>query len=202
MPDTRERKLAPQQLKLFKAMTPLQQQIVTGLLAGLQPLDAYAASSGKAKKAETQSATVSEILTRPNVTAFMDSVREDEIQDVIMTRNEGLERLTRMARFNVGKLGKVSEGGFMLKDDLTDDDLECVNEITGTGRDTRLKIHDQKDAIDKIAKLQGWQAAYKHDNSEEDDNAPLVLDVDDAELGRLLLHLFTKGAKQAEKLSK
>lgn len=72
-----------EQLEQFNALTPLQRDIAHGVLAGLKGTQAYQNSRhGKAKKAATIAAAVSEILKKPKVKMFLDSMRAEAVADI------------------------------------------------------------------------------------------------------------------------
>ena len=50
------------QTKLFEALTPLQKEVSLNSISGMNNIDAYKASRGRAKNENTMGATVSELL--------------------------------------------------------------------------------------------------------------------------------------------
>lgn len=102
-------KLSKEQQQLFDNLTGLQQDVAMGKLEGLSDIDAYRASpKGRSKRVETQQSSVSEILSRPNVKAFIESVQGESINKRIMTREKALERLTGIANAEVHDLGDIT----------------------------------------------------------------------------------------------
>ncbi len=139
-------KMNEEQKRLFDILKPLQREISLNSIAGMNDIDSYKASSGKAKKENTMRASVSEILTNPNVTAFLDSMKSMAVNDAIMTRAEMLEQLTKLAKLS----GEELEKG-----------VGALTELKG-GFDVKMK------AMDMISKIEGFEAATKYDHTSSD----------------------------------
>jgi hypothetical protein len=67
--------LTDDQKKLFEKLTPLQKGVVLGVLEGKKPAEAHKAANGKCKNEKNRGDLANQILNKPNVKAFMDSVR-------------------------------------------------------------------------------------------------------------------------------
>lgn len=205
--------LTQEQKKLFGALTQLQQEIATNTLAGMKPIDAYKASSGKAKTETARSASVSEILSKPKVIAFLESMREAAISEAIMTRQEALERLSTLARTGIADLvefrnvemGLDAEGNNALqavwnvKDAILQDPakLAAIAELSA-GRDgIKIKTHSQLQAIQQLAKMEGWESAAKHEHTGPNGGPIQHQDMTDEALKQELERLgFGRGAGQ------
>jgi len=135
-----------EQKALFDVLTTLQQEIALSSLSGMNDINSYKASSGKASTVKAMEASVSQILGNHKVARFLDSMKAVVVNDAIMTRVEMLESLTKLAT-------------------LSGEDLERgVGSITGLkgGFDVKMK------AMDMISKLEGWESASKHDHTSSD----------------------------------
>ena len=73
-----------EQKALFDDLTTLQQEISLNTFSGMNKIDSYKNSSGKAEKENTMSASVSEILNNPKVVAFLDSMKATAVNDAIL----------------------------------------------------------------------------------------------------------------------
>lgn len=173
--------LTLEQKQLFDVLTQLQKEIATSVLSGMKPIDAYKASSGKAKTEAAMSVSVHQILSNHNVSAFIDSVRADSVSDAVMSRQEALERLSTLARtdlsdlveFGSHELGADEDGkpivqtAWRIRDSILQDPVKmaAIAEINA-GRDgIKIKTHSPLHAIQQLAKMQGWESAQKHELS-------------------------------------
>lgn len=100
--------MTPEQQELFDSMTPLQQRMCTVMVENpkLSQRQAYYAAGGTAKNDVTADSCAYEILSNPQVKAFMDSVKGQAVSDAIMTRDEAMKILTGMARGNLTDIVK------------------------------------------------------------------------------------------------
>lgn len=156
-------KMTKEQKALFDKLKPLQREIALNSLSGMNDIDSYKNSKGKAKAENTMRASVSEILTNPNVTAFLDSVKASAVNSAIMTREEMLESLTKLAILSEGEI-KSGVG--------------AMAELKG-GFDVKMK------AMDMISKLQGYESANKIDLSSSDGSMSPTKNMSDEELLRI-----------------
>lgn len=172
--------MTPEQKALFDALTPLQKQIVTGVLAGLKPVDAYKASSGKAKTESSITSTVGEMMALPAVRAFMEAMQTAALTEAVMTRQEALERLSNLARADFADLvefgahevesvdgAPVIQTTWRLKDSALQDPkkLAAIAELSTSREGLKIKTHSPLQAIQQLAKMQGWEAASKIEHS-------------------------------------
>ena len=74
------------QTKLFEALTPLQKEIALNCISGMNNIDAYKASRGKAKTLKTQEACASELLSNPKVKSFIKSMAAHVVNPAVMSR--------------------------------------------------------------------------------------------------------------------
>ncbi|ERT10442.1 terminase small subunit, partial [Photorhabdus temperata] len=159
--------LTDEQQVLFDALTKLQQKFALGILKGLNQTDAYRKAGGKAKTDETARSSASEILTNPNVKAFLDAMNKEAVSDAVMSRQEALERLSSMGRVSIYdiaefrncQIGEDDEGkpvfqaSWQFKDSALQDPmyLSAISELTAGKDGIKLKLHDPKAAIKQLA---------------------------------------------------
>lgn len=96
----------PDQQEAFNKLTTLQQNVALKKLEGLSDIEAYRQGGGKAKTVTSQESAAHEILRKHEVEYFISLMRQDNVKETIMKRDEALEILTAMAR---GKLHSVEE---------------------------------------------------------------------------------------------
>lgn len=168
--------LTKEQKALFDALTKLQQRFVTQVMKGKNQTDAYRKAGGKAKGDNLRKAAHS-IATNCDVSAFLDSVQQEAINDAIMTRIEALERLSKMGRtsltdiaeFRNCQIGEDEDGqpvyqaSWSFKDSALQDAgaMAAVAELTTGKEGIKLKMHDPKVAIKQLGEMQGWEAPKK-----------------------------------------
>ncbi len=125
------------QKTLFNALTPLQKEISLNSISGMNDIDAYKNSKGKAKKLKTMESTVSQILSNLKVKVFIDSMANYIVNPAIMSRDEMLEDLSVVAR--------------VIAPDLTPNGIAALSELKN-GFDVKLK------AMKQLAELAGYEA--------------------------------------------
>lgn len=175
--------MTPEQKALFDELTELQQRIATNVLAGMTQRQAYWHAGGKAKDDPGADMSASQIISNPKVKAFMDSMKMQAVSDAIMTREEAMQILTRMARgnltdivkFRTDHIGQNMETGedihqtsWLLDEELqrTDPDKLTIIESLEVGKNgPKIKQHSKSAAIAQLAKMQGWESASKHEIS-------------------------------------
>lgn len=178
--------MTPEQQLLFDELTQLQQRVCINVLAGMSQRQAYRLAGGSAKTDESADATVSEILSNPNVKAFMDSMKRQAVSDAIMTREEAMAKLSLIARtdlkdivkFRTATIGKDMETGedlnqtaWEINADLqanADDKLSIISELEVGKFGPKIKTHNQLAALKQLAELQGWNAAKKFEHTGKD----------------------------------
>lgn len=175
--------MTPEQKVLFDALTGLQQRVCVAILSGVYDSNraAYYAAKGKAKNDESADATVSRILSETKVRAFMDNIKDSIVSDAIMSREEALERLTKMARvtitdiaeFREDVIGEDDKGNPLMatnwriknSDEISPEAAASIKSVTSTKMGPKLEMHDPMGAMQQLAKMQGWDAATKVDNT-------------------------------------
>jgi phage terminase small subunit len=165
------------QKALFDKLKPLQREISLNSLSGMNDIDSYRNSKGKAKTESAQRAGACEILANPNVVLFLDSMKAVAINDAIMSRDEALKILSNNARVKVSDiatfsyvcLGEDEDGQDIMgtvwkmkgSEDIDPDVMSCIKSVTMTKAGPKIELHDQQGAIKQLAAMQGWDSAVK-----------------------------------------
>lgn len=165
--------MTKEQQGLFAKLTRLQQRVVTGFIAGKSQRQSYLDAKGKAKDPD---AAASEILNMPKVKEFLSSVREAPVNAAVMTREEAMARLSDIARTSapdlvevvskrgVGRSRKTTQQVLLREDALADPAKRAaIAELSQTKDGIRIKTHSPVQAIQQLARMQGWEAAQKFD---------------------------------------
>lgn len=177
--------MSPEQQSLFKLMTQLQQRIATNVLAGMSQRQAYYEAGGKASNDVSADSTVYEILSNPQVVAFMDSMQKQAVNEAIMSREEMLARLSLFARkgikdivkFKTVVIGKdmetgedLQQTGWWIPDSVlqSEEDLSIISELEVGKFGPKLKTHSALQAMAQIARLQGYEAAQRFEHAGPD----------------------------------
>ena len=172
--------MTPEQTALFEKLTRMQRRVCTALLSpGTTPRQAYYAGGGTAKTDRTADACMSEMLTHPNVRAFLSEMEKTAVRSAIMEKEEAMEILTNMARTKLSDLvewarypiassmetGEVTEWqtGWRIKDSVEQDPekMGMIAELSSGKDGIKIKTHSRKDAMSLLAKLKGWEAPQK-----------------------------------------
>lgn len=169
-----------EQQELFDNLTELQQRTATGVLAGMSNRAAYYAAGGTAKSDESADSAVSTMLSNVKVKAFTDSMKMQAVSDAIMSREEMLARLSLFARkgvkdivrFETAQIGMnmetgepVLQTGWFIPDDVPEENLAIIESLEGGKSAPKIKTYSALQAMQQIAKLQGYEAAQKVDNT-------------------------------------
>ena len=100
--------MTPEQQALADKLTNLQRGVVLGVVAGKSQRQAYYDAGGRAKTDLSADATVSELLSNPNVRAFYDSLIANVAEKAIWTREDSLRTLAEIAS-GLDENGKTSD---------------------------------------------------------------------------------------------
>lgn len=179
--DKKNPTLTDEQKLLADECTKLQRDTVINIECyGMNQTDAYVAAGGKAKKPETQRASVSEILTNPKVIAFRDSLVTESLNKAIMTREEALERLSLHARIKITDICTFKYVEFTDEDgneylntiwemknaeDIDPDIAACIKSVTFTKSGPKIELYDANGSIKLLSDMQGWNAATQVNNT-------------------------------------
>lgn len=174
--------MTPEQQALAYKLTNLQRGVVLGVVAGKSQRQAYYDAGGKAKTDEAADTSAYEIMSRPEVVAFYDSLVSSAAGDAILTRAEALERLSLIARTRItdvlefetvevettnkdGEPETKTETIWRMKESAELNELaaSAIKSVTMTKFGPKIEMHDAHAAIAQVAKMQGWDAAQKHE---------------------------------------
>ncbi len=174
--------LTAEQSLLYKKLTIIQRHFVKHLLAGKKNGPAYAAAcKDLGKPVPTQpSQTASDCLLSPKVKAFLASVHdktmEKQVAGVIATREEALERMSRILRAkHPGKLKRVTalvDGVereltvIDLPEEMDDDQRAALEEMTMTATGPKVKLLSPIDAAKAMAQMENWNKQQEQKNTE------------------------------------
>lgn len=179
------RPMTPEQLELFKALTELQKTVATLVLSGMTYAQAYRVAKPDYTGANTTASShVKQILDKPNVKAWMDSMRESIVDEAIVTRKEALMRLSNIARaslaemvdFGTFQVGEDADGEpvyqstwkFKNSSDLDPRTMAAISELKANARGITLKLHSPLTAIGKLAEMEGWDKPKRVDHTSSD----------------------------------
>lgn len=139
--------MSEEQKRLFDALTPLRQEIALNSISGMNDIDSYKNSRGKAKTVKAMEASVCEILGSLKVKAFLDSMKAEAVNSAVMSRERMMEIQTAIADVSDGEMSAMSLGTLTEYKD---------------GFNVKLK------AMKQLALLGGYDAAAKHDHVSSD----------------------------------
>ena len=138
--DKKPFEMSEEQTALFNALTPLQKEISLNSISGMNDIDAYKNSSGKAKTEKAMSVSVAQILGNLSVKSFIGSMANNIVNPAIMSRDEMLEKLSVISRVEIPK--------------VSSDGLGLLTEMKG-GFDVQMK------AMKQLAEMAGYEAPIK-----------------------------------------
>lgn len=205
--------LTPEQQSLYDKLTHLQRMVVLNhVRGGMSQREAYYAAGGKAKSHASADSSVNAILSRVEVKAFYDSLMSGIAKSAVMTREEALETLSKMARTSVKDVANfrkvqvgtdddgdpVYQSVWELKDDseIDDDPAMAISELSSGKDGMKFKLHSRAAAIKQLADLEGWNAPSKHEHTGKDGEAIEVKDVSANDLARRIALLLSGGVKK------
>lgn len=139
------------QKSLFDALTPLRQKVALNHIAGMKPAQAHKEAGGTCKNEENRRKLGNEILSKPDVDAFIKSMANHIVNPAIMSRDEMLEDLTVIARVTTP--------------DLSANGIASLSELKN-GCDVKLK------AMKQIADLAGYEAPKQIEVTEKESLTP------------------------------
>lgn len=162
-----------EQEALFEKLTALQKEIALNNISGMNNIDSYKKSSGKAKTEKAMGVSVAQILGNLSVKNFIKSMANHIVNPAVMSRQEMTERLSIIARGNLsdlidwgeaeevveGEVIKQSAWRFKGSDELTKDKMATISEVTsGVAGWYRIKQHSPLAAMKQLAELAGYEA--------------------------------------------
>jgi len=166
--------MTPEQERLWEILTPLQQRIVTGVEAGKSPSQAYVDAGGTCQTKAAVATAACKLLNDGNVLAYRRSLNADDINPMVMSRAEMRARLTSIARGNLTDIARVrkecigynDEGEPLYRsfveiegfDDVPEDSLIALQEVTQKEHGITIKMQNQIAAMKALAELDGLDA--------------------------------------------
>lgn len=165
-------------------LTPKQEAFCLAYLKTGNASEAYRQSYNAGKmKPETVNRTAKELLDNPKIAARLAELNKSAVTDAVMTRQEALERLSRFARadltdlveFGTYELGEadgdpVIQSTWRIRDSVLQDPeaMAAIAELNASKDGIKIKTHSPLQAIQQLAKMQGWEAAQKFDHTSSD----------------------------------
>lgn len=176
--------LSPELTEIASQLTHLQRMTVINMVkGGMTQRAAYFAAGGEAKDGDVADASAARMLADVKVRSFYDALLASAANSAVMTRQEALERLSNVARTDLADLVEFgsyevgSEDGqpviqatWKIKDSVLQDKnkMALISELSA-GRDgIKIKTHSPLQAIQQLSKMQGWDAATKHELTGKD----------------------------------
>lgn len=210
MSERKQIKLTAEQLELASKLTPLQRRFVLELVKpGMTQHQAYINAGGTSKTPETQRKSASVMVTNGNVKAFHQSLINSIASDVIMTKQEALERLSKTARatihdictFELKQVGEDEDGNPVMQTVWTmkhSEDIDpviaaSIKSVTFTKTGPKIEMYDANGSIKLLSDMQGWNAPRKQEITGKDGSALAIkADVSAPEIASALAGLMAK----------
>lgn len=210
MGETKQIKLTAEQLELASKLTPLQRKFVLELIKpGTSQRQAYITAGGKAKTESAQDNSASIMLSNSKVSAFHKSLINTIASDVIMTKQEALERLSKTARatihdictFRLTQVGEDADGNPVMQtvwemkntEEIDPVIAASIKSVTFTKTGPKIEMYDANGSIKILSDLQGWNAPRKQEITGKDGSALAIkADVSAPEIAAALTNLMGK----------
>ena len=155
------------------SLTPKQEAFCLAYLETGNASEAYRrAYSAQNMKPESVAVAASRALSNAKVALRVSELRERSQTAAVMSRQEALERLTRIGRTSLSDLidwrtvdlgadesgSPIQQTAWALKDSVAQDpgSLALISELSATKDGFKIKTHSQVQAIQQLAKMQGW----------------------------------------------
>lgn len=159
-----------EQQEAFVQLDDCEQRFAMALLRGATGTEAVKAGWPGARRDRSAGA----MRNRPRVHAFLTAMQAADMHDVIMTRNEAMERLTRIARTAITDVidtkqvnwGTEEQPDYQIMWNLkldNEESLEAVSELKAGPNGPQVKMHDPLKAIKQMADMSGWNASVEID---------------------------------------
>lgn len=122
------------------------------------------------------------MLDNPKIAQRLSELTEKATTDAVMTKRRAMERLSLIAETNITDIlefdqrevqtddGPVRETIWRMKDsdEVAATAAVAIKSVTMTKFGPKIEMHDKLNAMQQLAKLQGWEAAQKHDHTSSD----------------------------------
>ena len=178
-------KLSNEQLELASKLTTLQRKFVLELIKpGTSQRQAYRQAGGKANGHDSQDQSASKMISNTKVRSFYNSLLSNIASDVIMTKQEAMERLSVSARatihdictFKTVQVGEDENGDPIFQtvwemkhtDEIDPVVAASIKSVTITNGGPKIEMYDSNGSIKILSDLQGWNAPKKTELSGED----------------------------------
>lgn len=173
-----EFKMTDHQKELFDKLTSFQKRMALNDIEGMKPADNHRAAGGTCKTESNRYKLASEILIKPVVKAFLNSMKEAAVSNAVMSRQEMAERLSNLSRVDMSDLivwrtvhttddegHEIEQSAWQLKASAAQDPLKMASiaELAATKDGFKIKQHSPLAAMKQLAQLEGYEAAQKHD---------------------------------------
>lgn len=162
------------------SLTPKQEAFCLAYLETGNASEAYRrAYSAENMKPATIAVKASELLANGKITVRLKELNTSAVSSAVMTRQEALERLSTFARtdladlveFGSYELGEDDSGNpiiqaaWKIKDSALQDPakMAAIAELSASKDGIKIKTHSPLQAIQQLAKMQGWESATKHE---------------------------------------
>lgn len=196
------------------ALTAKQDSFALAYLATGNASEAYRrAYNAENMKPESISVSASRLLEHPKIRLRLQELNQAAVSAAVMTRQEALERLSAFARtdlsdlveFGSHEIGQDDSGqpvmqtAWHIRDSILQDPVKmaAIAELNATKDGIKIKTHSPMQAIQQLAKMQGWESASKHELSGPDGGPIQHQDISDAQLKEKLAALgFGREANQ------
>ncbi len=163
-------------------LTPKQERFCLEYLKCGNASEAYRLAYNTEKmKPESVNRKAKELIDNGKIAARLAELNSKAVTDAVMTRQEALERLSRFARTDLADLVEfgsyemgedetgrpIIQAAWKIRDSVLQDPekLAAIAELAATKDGIKIKTHSPLQAIQQLAKMQGWESAQKHELS-------------------------------------
>ena len=164
-------------------LTPKQEAFCLAYLETGNASEAYRRSyDAKNMTDKSINEKASQILSQVKIRSRIDQLSESAVTSAVMTRTEALERLSLVASVDITDVVEFNTTSIDTEDGPQDttiwrikesSELEraakaAIKSVTMTKFGPKIEMHDKLNAIQQLAKMQGWEAAQKFDHTSSD----------------------------------
>lgn len=166
-------------------LTPKQEKFCHAYLKTGNASEAYRlAYNAENMKPESIHRKAKDLTDHVKIRARLEELNQAAVTDAVMTRQEALERLSQFARtdlaglveFGSYELGEdetgrpIIQAAWKIRDSVLQDPekMSAISELAATKDGIKIKTHSPLQAIQQLAKMQGWESAEKHDHISSD----------------------------------
>lgn len=171
-------------------LTPKQEAFCLAYLETGNASEAYRRSySAENMKPQSINVNASKLLADTKIALRVKELQDAAASAAIMGRKEALERLTVLARTGIADLvefgsyeigadqdgNPIRQAAWSVKDSVFQDPIKlaAISELTAGKDGIKIKTHSPLQAIQQIAKMEGWESASKHEHTGPN-GAPLM----------------------------